>query len=399
MASYKKEVIEPGDMASKLAHKVNLESYGNSSLIEVLPWGQGFRGPVTFRWNEYLLRGMYEKAVSEMPQNDGAGHKPGFFTLISLPEFFGQLGWEIIVMCADDIMRWGGMPAWMMNQLDVKKITQANFPLVEAMLNGYGGALKQARLANITGETALMKFAITTFCDDNSDDQLVLTWNGACMGIVHEDKKLFPEKIEADMPIVGLVEPGTRCNGNSNSVKIIQALWGMNAAEIRSNPNAMEFVKKLAIPSLSYSGLITRVHGYDSFGITKPALVDIVGAAQITGGGIWEKLADILPDGIGAEIDALHRSEVLAEIQEKSFQAGLNFSDKEMLGDYHGSCGMHVICKTEADAERFIKEAAKDGFKAVRIGKTIRSDRGEIRARSPYRENRWISSDEWHEAA
>src|SRR4030042_6900889 len=186
---YMEEVISPGDRASKLAHEICVKSYLNNPFVTVVPHQPGnFRGPVGFLWKDGVLEQMMKKEVMNLPgvleswtmleeiENDGAGGKPQFFTLLGDKEVFRGLGWEIITMTADDFARSGRFPAVIVNQMDTKKNTDKNFHLFQPVMEGYGKALESARLVNITGELAIMKHSITAFCDDGSDEQLILTW-------------------------------------------------------------------------------------------------------------------------------------------------------------------------------------------------------------------------------
>jgi len=184
---YKKEVIDPGDRASQLAKEVCFQSHRNCPAVIIVPHQPGnFRGPVGFAWQKHVLEQMmrYETnpdaraiiswTMLQEVENDGAGGKPQFFTLIGDPEVFHGLGWEIITMTADDFARTGRFPAVMDNTIDAKRITDKSFPLFQAVIEGYGAALQQAGLVNITGEVAIMKHSVTAFCDVDPDSQLVM---------------------------------------------------------------------------------------------------------------------------------------------------------------------------------------------------------------------------------
>ena len=179
---YQKEVIDVGDQASKLAHEVCQGSYKNSPAVTIVPHKKpdNFRGPVGWIWRDHILKMMrkfktdYNGRVTkwtmmEEMENDGAGGKPQFFTAIGTPDIFSSLGWEIITMCADDFARSGRLPVIMVNELNIKKLTKENYPLFEALMRGYDGALRKTGLVNITGETAIMKNSITAVCDTQSD--------------------------------------------------------------------------------------------------------------------------------------------------------------------------------------------------------------------------------------
>ncbi len=114
--TYKREIIDPGDEASKLAAEVSRESYKNSNAVIIMPAEPGnFRGSVAILWKMHISQAMshYHNGAEEIlryqmgqvTQNDGAGGKPQFFTLVGTPEAFAGLGREIIAMNADDLAR------------------------------------------------------------------------------------------------------------------------------------------------------------------------------------------------------------------------------------------------------------------------------------------------------
>ena len=166
---YKAEVIDPGDGASRLAKDVCYGSHKNCSAVIVVPHQPGnFRGHVGFIWREHVVKEMLQNKIDkngnatawtmlQEVENDGAGGKPQFFTFMGTADVFRGLGWEIITMTADDLARSGRFPAIIDNEINVKRITDRNFPLFQAMIEGYGDALAQAGLVNITGGGAFGK--------------------------------------------------------------------------------------------------------------------------------------------------------------------------------------------------------------------------------------------------
>lgn len=200
---YWRDVINPGDRASALGKEICFQSHQNNHAVLVVPHQpENFRGPVGFTWSKDVLRGMAtyrigregyigsDKSITGELESDGAGGKPQFHTLVGTPEVFRNLGREIIAMNADDFARSGRFPAIIANELDVKQITDENFHLFQAMMDGYGEALKEANLVNITGETAIMKHSVTAFCDIDFGEQLVLTWSGTCVGLASQKLRI-----------------------------------------------------------------------------------------------------------------------------------------------------------------------------------------------------------------
>ncbi|MBU1165230.1 hypothetical protein KKA15_06775 [Patescibacteria group bacterium] len=404
---YKQEVIDPGDRASHLAREVCYGSHSNCPAVIIVPHQPGnFRGPVGFAWQKHILELMmqYETdptsgaitvwtMLQEM-ENDGAGGKPQFFTLIGDSEVFRGLGWEIITMTADDFARTGRFPAIMDNTIDAKRITDKSFPLFQAVIEGYGDALQQAGLVNITGEVAIMKHSVTAFCDVDPDSQLVMNWGASCIGLAHRDLLIDGSKIKPGMPIVGFSDPGYRCNGGTFFTNVVLAKFGPDVRKVMESAEALEFVRKLTVPSQSYARTVCRLVGWNPDGSVGTPMANIAGIAHITGGGIWGKFGEMLPEGVGANLHSMPKpADVLLEGQELSQGTDFALSDLQAYGTLHGGCGMLIIT-SEDGVSAIIDEAQKDGISAQVVGETTVSTEREVTIQSQFREGRVLSSKE-----
>lgn len=387
---YKKEVIDPGDAASALAKELGFASHKNGKAIDIIPRQPGnFRGAVDFRWKKHVLEAMLAGLVSETVQNDGAGGKLGFHSLVNTPHVFYEAPWEIICMCVDDIARSGGLPVLIDNDINAKMVTKENFHLVKALFEGFEVALQKSGLVNITGEFAIMRYSVTSFCDKNDPRQLVMNWSGSSIGLSHENKKIDGSSIQPGMPIIGFWEPGYRCNGGTFFINLINSFDFFDKIM-----GPIGFADKLCTPSQSYAKTISRVHGWLTDGQTVDPLVKIHGIAHITGGGIWAKLSEILPSGVGANLDKMLKpADVLREAQDMSWDIpNLRLTDEQAHGTLHGGFGMLIVCESKDDANKLIEEAKKDGIIAAEIGETTSSEQNEILIQSRFREGRELSS-------
>lgn len=405
---YKQEVVDPGDRASALAKEICFKSHGNSPIIHIIPHQSGnFRGPVGFIWKRNILSRMADYQVNteikkvtswtiaEQVENDGAGGKPQFFTLVGTPGTFRGLGWEIITMTADDFARSGRLPVIIDNEINAQRITDENFHLFQAMIEGYGDALSQAGLVNITGEVAIMRHSIAAFCDIDSDAQLILNWGASCIGLAHHDLLIDGSKIKPGMPIVGFWEPGYRCNGGTFFTNLLLEKFGPDIRNIMNNTTAMDFVRKLTVPSLSYAGTICQIIGWNPDGSAGKPLAQIAGIAHITGGGIWSKFGEILPEGIGAKFTNMPEpAKVLLEAQRMSWDTKLRLTDHQAYGTLHGGCGMLVIAQNVDNAKVISLAATRSGIKNHIVGCTTESQKQEITIRSKFMEGKILSSEE-----
>lgn len=390
---YHNEIVAPGDRFSKLARNVCVASFNNSPAITVRRGGTGMRAMDGFAWTEATLRAMLEQKVYEVAQSDGAGGKPQFFTLCNTPEAFRDLGWEVITMNADDAACRGGLATMILSSnINVKQITNENWHLCEALLTGFGDALMASKLVLMTGETAVMPHCITAFCNTDSEDQLIITWDATCIGLASVNKHPNGTTIKPGMTIIGLKDKGYRCNGGTKFTNIILDTWGPDIKSIMSNSDALTFIKKVAIPSRSYASTISRLNGWKLDGSIGIPPVQLHGVAHITGGGIWSKLVEILPKGVGAHLDSMPEpAPVLLEAQLLANETESPMTDHECYGTFHGGCGLMLICE-ERDVARVLEETRSDGHDPYIVGKTTESVSNEVTVCSRFFEARRLSS-------
>ncbi len=393
MDDYHTQIVAPGDRFSELARKICVGSFKNSTAITIERGGGGMRAMDGFTWNRLVLEAMLRGEIYEVAQSDGAGGKPQFFTLANTPEAFRGIGWEVITMNADDLACRGGLPVLMLSSnIDMKGITNENWPLCEALITGFSDALGSSNLVLMTGETAVMKHSITAFCDTGDPSQLILTWGATCLGLASKSKEPSGATVTPGMVIVGFRDKGYRCNGGTKFTNIILDTWGSDVNTIMGNPDARAFIEKLVIPSQSYAGTIARLNGWQLDGTLNTPLAELRGVAHITGGGIWSKLVEILPEGVGAILDSMPEpAPLLLEAQQLASKTGSPMTDFECHGTFHGGCGLMIIC-SESDVERVVSEARADGHDPHVIGRTTASPENEVTVQSKFLGGAHLSS-------
>lgn len=385
--SYRTDVIDPGDAISKLAHKVCLASYGNSPAVRVVPRKDGrFRGTVSFRWAKHVLQDMLDEKVSETLQNDGAGGKPAFYTLVGTPEAMRPAIAEIIRMTAEDIAVCGGLPCVITSHIDFKGLKK-NFELAEALVEGQHELLKEAGLVLITGETAVMKFSITAFCDTGSEEQLIFTWSGDCLGLMPDGYEIDGSQIGPNMPIVAfLEEQGFRCNGGTKLADIARYTWSRDIEWMRRNPEAMDFAREAATPSRGCAKTISRLHGWTPDGRFRPegrALARFAGVAHNTGGGLG-KFFEILPKGVGADVDnAPELPRLITSAHELSQAMPEPMRERDLYDTFNGGMAVVAVLFDEDDIEVVKREAALDGIKVQHVGYTVTDSSRTVWIKSP----------------
>jgi phosphoribosylformylglycinamidine cyclo-ligase len=191
------------------------------------------------------------------------------------------------------------------------------------------------------------------------------------------------------MTIVGFKDEGYRCNGGTKFTNIILDTWGDGYA---SNAEAVAFIQEVVIPSRSYANTISRLNGWNLDGSLDTPPVKLHGVAHITGGGIWSKLVEILPEGVGAHLDSMPEpASVLLEAQQLASKTDNSMSDFECHGTFHGGCGMMIACD-DVDVDRIMQEAKADGHDPYVIGKTTASPDNEVTVLSQFMDGVHLSS-------
>jgi phosphoribosylformylglycinamidine cyclo-ligase len=115
---------------------------------------------------------------------------------------------------------------------------------------------------------------------------------GFCVGVVERDKVVTGASIAAGDSVIGMASSGLHANGYSLARRVL--LRGGEA--LSSRPAGLEGTlgEELLRPTAIYSPAVLAL--LDEVGVK--------GLSHVTGGGIPENLGRILPEGLGAEIDA-----------------------------------------------------------------------------------------------
>jgi phosphoribosylaminoimidazole (AIR) synthetase len=227
-----------------------------------------------------------------------------------------------------------------------------------------------------------------------------MTHSASALGIIRPELKLFPQKnIKPGMPIIGLGERGYRCNGGTQFTRIIEKLWGAQRCYLLNQQGigARDFIEALTAPSVIYAPFVADAHGWNRHGNVAIAHSGVMGITHITGGGVWSKLADMLPAGVGADLENMpNPPQVLLQAQQLAAEAGIPMSDHECYGTFHGGCGMMVVCQDKDAAKALLIRLDQLGLSKLvsvqQVGHTTESPDKEIRIQSRFAGRNELSS-------
>ncbi len=268
---------------------------------------------------------------------DGVGTKLKLAIDFARHEGVGQ---DLVAMCANDVLVTGAEPFLF---LDYYATGALDVDTAATVINGIAKGCELAGCSLAGGETAEMP----GFYDDSEYDLA-----GFCVGVVEKSRIIDGSKVAAGDVIIGLPSSGPHSNGYSLIRKVLER-QGM-----QPNP---ELLDELLAPTRIYVRSVLEAG----------RKVDINAMVHITGGGFYENVPRVLPEGKAAliDLDSWQRPELFAWLQ----QAG-NIDEREMLTTFN--CGIGFLLVVNADAAAALTAAlTESGESPVEIGRIV--DAGE----------------------
>lgn len=291
------------------------------------------------------LGGMTEPVL--VSGTDGVGTKLKIAMLMNKND---TIGIDCVAMCVNDIICCGAKPLYFLDYIAIGK----NVPeKVAEIVKGVADGCVMAGCALVGGETAEHPGMMP-------EDEYDIA--GYSTGIVDKSKIIDNTKIKAGDAIIGIASSGVHSNGFS----LVRKVFNINDQKLKS-----------FIPELGRSlgdALLTPTRIY-----VKPVLdliskVDVKGVSHITGGGFYENIPRMLPDGISAKITkgSWTIPPIFALLQKEG-----NISEHDMFNTFNMGVGMAVVVD-KADADKAVGILAANGEQAFVIGETVSGDDGVV---------------------
>ena len=260
------------------------------------------------------------------------------------------IGIDAVAMCVNDIVVQGAEPLFFLDYF-------ATGPLVndvaEDVIAGVTEGCQQAGCALIGGETAEMPGLYAL-----GDYDLA----GFCVGAVEREDMITGDRISEGDVILGLSSNGLHSNGFSLVRKLIKTTEGFDYESRAPFDDALSLGELILMPTRIYvRSLLKALEEQDASGQTV-----IKGMAHITGGGLYENVPRVIPEGLAAQIDA--STWQLPTIFKWLAQIGqIDFHD--MATTLNCGIGMAVICAPEyADAlSAILKDQGESVYQIGRI--------------------------------
>ena len=209
---------------------------------------------------------------------DGVGTK---LKLAFLQDRHNTVGIDCVAMCVNDIICSGARPLFFLEYLALGK----NVPeRVAEIVSGVAEGCVQSGCALVGGETAEMPGFYPV-------DEYDLA--GFAVGIVDRNKIIDGHTIKAGDVLIGLASNGIHSNGYSLVRKVLDV----------ENRDLNEALPELGCSLGEELLKPTRLYAKTVVSILSEDMFEIKGMSHITGGGIFENLPRMLPDGIRAVVD------------------------------------------------------------------------------------------------
>ena len=251
------------------------------------------------------------------------------------------VGIDLVAMNADDIVVSGAKPLFFLDYIGCQKV---NPNLIEKIIKGMLAGCKMAGCDLLGGETAELS-------DMYHPGEYDLA--GFSIGIIDKKKVINGSKIKEGDKIIGLASSGLHSNGYTLARKVL-----LDHAKLKLEDYVDELDKKLG------EELITPTRIYTPLILKLIKRFKIKGMAHITGGGIPENLARILPKKAQAVID-LNSWPILPIF--KLIQKLGKVDQNEMYNTFNMGVGMLLVVEAK-QANAIFKFLAKEKQKAYLIG-------------------------------
>lgn len=285
----------------------------------------------------------YKKPVL-VAGTDGVGTK---LMIAFMMDKHDTIGIDAVAMCVNDILCQGARPLFFLDYIACGK----NYPeKIAQIVSGVAEGCVQGGMALIGGETAEMP-------DMYSLDDYDLA--GFAVGVVEKDEIITGQSIAEGDVLVGLPSSGVHSNGFSLVRKLLFKDLKMDV-HTKVDELGGTLGEALLTP--------TRIYVKAVEDLLKP--YGVKGMSHVTGGGFYENIPRMIPDGLCAKVDvsAIDTLPIFKFIKE----AG-NITDEAMYSTFN--MGIGLVAALPADqADGFVQALKDKGEKPVVLGEVVKGD-------------------------
>ncbi|NBH26897.1 phosphoribosylformylglycinamidine cyclo-ligase [Lachnospiraceae bacterium] len=277
---------------------------------------------------------------------DGVGTK---IKLAFLMDKHDTVGIDCVAMCVNDIVCAGGEPLFFLDYIACGK----NYPeKIASIVKGVAEGCKMAGAALIGGETAEHPGLMP-------EEEYDLA--GFAVGVVDEKDLITGEKIKPGDVLVGIASSGVHSNGFS----LVRKVFDMTKESLDTYYDELGSTlgEALIMPTKIYVKALKAI---------KDAGVVIKGCSHITGGGFYENIPRMLPEGIRAVIEkeSYPIPAIFKLMQDKG-----NLEEKMMYNTYNMGLGM-VLAIDASEVREAVAAIEEAGEKAYIVGNVTAGEKG-----------------------
>jgi phosphoribosylformylglycinamidine cyclo-ligase len=235
----------------------------------------GFAGLYQLDFTSALFARRYQDPVL-VGCTDGVGTKLKVAVMAGAHD---TIGIDLVAMCVNDAICCGAEPLFF---LDYVSMSHDDPPLLEQIVEGISRGCLEADCALLGGETAIMP-------DLYQPGEYDLA--GFCVGVAERNRLVDGSAIAADDLVLGIASGGLHSNGYSLVRKIVFERAGLSLDD-RVEELGCSVKEAMLEPTRIYVRAVRAVLSY--YKVKKV----VHGIAHITGGGLRENLARVVPEGI-----------------------------------------------------------------------------------------------------
>ncbi len=277
---------------------------------------------------------------------DGVGTK---IKLAFLMDRHDTVGIDCVAMCINDVACAGGEPLFFLDYIACGK----NYPeKIAAIVKGVAEGCKQAGAALIGGETAEHPGLMP-------EDEYDLA--GFAVGVADEKDLITGDNIKDGDVLVGIASSGVHSNGFS----LVRKVFEMTKESLDTYYDELGTTlgEALLAPTKIYVKALKSI---------KDAGVTVKGCSHITGGGFYENIPRMLPEGAHAVVkkDSYEVPAIFKLLQKKG-----EIAEEMMYNTYNMGLGM-VLAVEAADVDKVMEAVKKAGETPYQVGYIQAGEKG-----------------------
>ena len=277
---------------------------------------------------------------------DGCGTK---VKLAFLMDKHDTIGIDAVAMCVNDVACAGGEPLFFLDYIACGK----NYPeKIATIVSGVAEGCKQSGCALVGGETAEHPGLMP-------EDEYDLA--GFAVGVVDKKDIITGEHVKDGDVLIGMASTGVHSNGFS----LVRKIFDMTKESLDTyyDELGMTLGEALLAPTRIYVKALKAV---------KDAGVTVKACSHITGGGFYENIPRMLPEGKRAVVqkDSYEVPAIFKLMAKKG-----NVDEQMMYNTYNMGLGM-IVAVDPADVDKTMEAMRAAGDIPYVVGKIVDGEKG-----------------------